>query len=419
MSIPPPARPPVLRETGCDSPSMFDKIRMTRNGWPSIASTYLFNLLGIVTFVRMIPLQGDIITKLQVTPAQFGWLLGLSGLAPTVLATVCGEIADRVGARRMLLIGGSITTCTSVAYVMASSYTAFIVIRLTEGLALVALFTGVPVMNLQITDRKRQNVAISVWSTGQPIGVFIAFSIGGFFARTPHWPATLLLFGAVALLLACTALFLPQIDSPVSRPGMTFGQLIHGFRQMGPVRLSISLFVLTSCQLGTQSITAAFLVGAHEISIAAATSLVGSCNLVMIPGALLTGVLLSKGVSRFRICAAYILAACTFGTVMFIPTVPMAGVTIALGGWFGTLGALAALLWNTLARVANPNYPGQAAGVMNQAGSLAILIMPSVWLTLSGKGLWTCIIALNFVSWGIGLAMFLSLRKLISAEQLS
>ena len=76
---------------------------MKAGGWGSILLIYLYGVLGSASLSKVIPLQGDFAQHLGASPAQFGLLMALLSIPPALFATVSGSIADRIGARTVLI----------------------------------------------------------------------------------------------------------------------------------------------------------------------------------------------------------------------------------------------------------------------------------------------------------------------------
>ena len=74
---------------------------MKPGSWSSIASIFLFGVLGASTVSKLVPLGADIGSRFGTSAADFGWLISLLGLTALILAIPSGLLVDRFGPRRI------------------------------------------------------------------------------------------------------------------------------------------------------------------------------------------------------------------------------------------------------------------------------------------------------------------------------
>ncbi|WP_345800604.1 DHA2 family efflux MFS transporter permease subunit [Microbacterium sp. AZCO] len=129
----------------------------------------------------------SIVDDLGITSTEVQWVQEAYTLVFASLLLVFGSIADRVGRRRMLLIGVVIFTLASVGAAMAPSGEALIAARFVQGVGgAMILPTTLSLLNATFRGRER-GIAFAVW--GSTIGGMAAVGplLGGWLTTAFSW----------------------------------------------------------------------------------------------------------------------------------------------------------------------------------------------------------------------------------------
>ncbi|MBW4041511.1 MAG: DHA2 family efflux MFS transporter permease subunit [Acidobacteria bacterium] len=179
-----------------------------------------------------------IVRDLGLTSTDVQWVQESYTLVFAATLLVFGVIADRVGRRRMLVIGAVVFALASVAAALAPSGGLLILSRVAQGLGgAMVLPTSLSLINATFTGRER-GIAFAVW--GSTIGGMAAVGplLGGWLTTAFSWR---LAFGInlpiCAAIVAGTLLFVPE--SRADRAGridwtgalavaIGFGSLVFG-----------------------------------------------------------------------------------------------------------------------------------------------------------------------------------------------
>jgi len=103
---------------------------MKPGSWSSIASIFLFGVLGASTVSKLVPLGADIAARFGTSAADFGWLISLLGFTALVLAIPSGLLVDRFGPRRVFTASVLIAVVAGVA---AIAYALFAGVSIPRG----------------------------------------------------------------------------------------------------------------------------------------------------------------------------------------------------------------------------------------------------------------------------------------------
>jgi DHA2 family multidrug resistance protein-like MFS transporter len=160
---------------------------------------------------------------LQPSSAQLLWIIDIYGFFVAGALITMGTLGDRVGRRRMLLIGAAAFAVASVLAAFSTSAEMLIVTRALLGLAgaTVAPSTLSLIRNMFL-DPAQRTVAISVWITAYSLGGVIGPFIGGALIQFFWWGSVFLIAVPVmGLLLVLGPMLLPEYRDPnAGRPDL-------------------------------------------------------------------------------------------------------------------------------------------------------------------------------------------------------
>jgi DHA2 family multidrug resistance protein-like MFS transporter len=156
-----------------------------------------------------------------------------------------GTLGDRIGRRRLLLIGAGAFGAASVLAAFSSSPEMLIVSRAVLGIAGATLAPStLSLIRNMFRDDQQRTVAIGIWVTSFSVGAAIGPLVGGAMLETFHWGSVFLLAVPVmALLLAIGPRLLPEYKDP--QPG-----------RLDPASAGLSLVAVLAVIYGIKAIAA-------------------------------------------------------------------------------------------------------------------------------------------------------------------
>jgi MFS family permease len=396
---------------------------MKPGSWPAILSVYLFAIAAGATVPKLIPLSGDFARVFGMSPAGFGWLVSLIAIPAALLAIPSGVVVDRFGPRRVLIGGACVAAFANLVDIVATSVPMLQLARLIEGGAIVHIYTAGPAMLMGMTEGRRRTTALSVWSTYMPVGTSISFAFAGAFSGGAAWHAIFYGHGALFLVAAAIGLMLPKIDPNAVRIRRTLGgqllELRFAYSRPTLLLLAFAFFLMISVGLGANLAFPQYFSRVLGLSIGQASSMVAATTLIMVPGSLLAGFALSRGMKPTAFFVVIAVVGFVVGTLCFVPVLALPSRYVALACWFLSSGAAVATLMATLPLVAEPERRGAAAALLNQAAALATFVNPPIWLSFATQNDWTPFAMLLGIGWSLGaiavwLATRLSMRAAIA-----
>ncbi len=110
--------------------------------------------------------------------ASLGFALSILGTAGILLGVVSGVLASRIGIRRTLIGGLALSAVVSLVQAMGLSFDAFLVSRVIEGLAHLAIVVAAPTLIARVAPEEKRAFSLTLWGTFFGVA-FALFAWGG------------------------------------------------------------------------------------------------------------------------------------------------------------------------------------------------------------------------------------------------
>ena len=180
-----------------------------RREWWGLAVLVLPTLLLALDMTVLHLAVPHLSADLQPSSAQLLWILDIYGFMVAGFLITMGTLGDRIGRRRLLLIGAFAFGLASIAAAFATSSEMLIATRALLGVAGATLMPSTLslIRNMFHVPHER-TLAITVWMTGFIVGTAIGPLIGGIVLEFFWWGAVFLLAVPVMVLLLVAGPFL-------------------------------------------------------------------------------------------------------------------------------------------------------------------------------------------------------------------
>ncbi len=157
----------------------------------------------------------SIVTELDPSPTQLLWINDIYGFMVAGFLVTMGTLGDRLGRRKVLLLGAGAFGAASVLCAFSSSASMLIIARALLGIAgaTIAPSTLSLIFNM-FHDEGEKAKAIGVWGTAFALGGLVGPVIGGFLLTWFHWGSVFLINVPIMLsLLVAGPYLLPEFNS--------------------------------------------------------------------------------------------------------------------------------------------------------------------------------------------------------------
>ena len=153
---------------------------------------------------------------LEPSSAQLLWIVDIYGFMVAGFLITMGTLGDRIGRRRLLMIGAAAFAAVSVLAAFSTSPEMLIAARALQGIAgaTLAPATLSLIFNMFLDPRQR-TIAIGVWIAGFSAGGAVGPVLGGLLLENFWWGSVFLMAVPVmALLLVLGPRLLPEFRDP-------------------------------------------------------------------------------------------------------------------------------------------------------------------------------------------------------------
>ena len=193
--------------------------RATRREWIGLAVIALPCLLYAMDLTVLTLALPSLSADLRPSSTELLWIVDIYGFLVAGFLITMGTLGDRIGRRRLLLIGAGAFGAASVVAAFSSSPEMLIASRALLGIAGATLAPStLSLIRSMFQDDQQRTVAIGIWITSFSVGAAIGPLVGGVLLEGFHWGSVFLLAVPVmALLLAIGPRLLPEYKDPNPR----------------------------------------------------------------------------------------------------------------------------------------------------------------------------------------------------------
>ncbi|MVA96618.1 MFS transporter [Nitratireductor sp. CAU 1489] len=193
-------------------PNVKEHGKATRREWAGLAVIALPCLLYSMDLTVLNLAVPHITADLKPSALQLLWIVDIYGFMVAGALVTMGTLGDRIGRRRLLMIGAVAFGLASVVAAFASTAAMLIFARALLGLAAATLAPStLSLISNMFRDEKQRRVAIGVWIASFSAGAAIGPVVGGVLLTWFWWGSVFLVAVPVmVLLLVLGPLLLPE-----------------------------------------------------------------------------------------------------------------------------------------------------------------------------------------------------------------
>jgi DHA2 family multidrug resistance protein-like MFS transporter len=190
--------------------------RADRRAWIGLGVIALPNLVYAMDLTVLFVAVPAITTDLRPSSTELLWIADIYGFVVAGCLITMGTLGDRIGRRRLLLIGAAAFGALSVVAAFSTSPAMLIASRALLGIAGATLAPStLSLISNMFARADQRKVAIGVWATSFSIGAALGPVVGGALLIRFWWGSVFLLAVPVmALLLVLGPRLLPESRDP-------------------------------------------------------------------------------------------------------------------------------------------------------------------------------------------------------------
>ncbi|MEP6640228.1 MAG: MFS transporter, partial [Chloroflexota bacterium] len=196
--------------------STTDTPRAGRREWIGLAVLALACLLYVMDLTVLHLAIPSISEDLKPSSAQLLWIIDIYGFMVAGFLVTMGTLGDRIGRRKLLLIGAATFGVVSLLAAFSTSPEMLIVSRALLGIAGATLAPStLSLIFSMFKDSRQRGIAIAVWISAFSAGSAVGPILGGILLENFWWGSVFLLaLPVMGLLLVLGPIVLPEYKDP-------------------------------------------------------------------------------------------------------------------------------------------------------------------------------------------------------------
>ncbi|MGO1316739.1 MAG: MFS transporter [Cellulomonadaceae bacterium] len=215
----------------------------TRRDWAALVVLMLPVLLVSIDNTVLSFAIPTISREFDASGAMLLWIVDVYPLVLAALLVAMGSLGDRIGRRRLLMIGGTGFAVLSVVAANAGSAQELVGARAGLGVFGAMLMPAtLSLLRNTFLDRQQRRLALAIWAGGFAAGSALGPVVGGFLLEHYHWGSVFLLAVPVlAVMLVATPIFVSESKDPEPGP-VDLVSVVLSIATLAPVVYAIKQF---------------------------------------------------------------------------------------------------------------------------------------------------------------------------------
>jgi MFS family permease len=386
--------------------------------WVIVLVAISAGIVAAVQVGKVPPLITQLQAELGLTLVAAGWLASLFNLFGALFGVMAGAVADKLGARRVLLVGLGGLAAAGFAGALASDVVWLLFCRMIESGAILACTVTAPRLIVAATTPRQRNLAMGAWGSFMPIGMALALLGAPPIAAVSGWQGVWLTAAALALVCLAVVAWITSprrwAGAPKASAGVPWQALVEAVWRPGPLLMAICFALYALQFFAIASWLPTYLIeilGYTPDQAGIATAVVVSGNAI---GNLAGAVLLHRGAKRWALLLAAFILMLVCASGIFAPDLAVIW-KLPLAFAFNFFGGLlpAAILAATVVHAPRAAMVGTINGVVVQGAALGSLAgPPAMAVMIAGFGGWAGTYWLMAICSVIGVVLAIRLGKI-------
>src|SRR5688572_7179148 len=190
--------------------------RATRREWIGLIVLMLPTILIAMDLTVLHLAVPSLSEDLQPSGSQLLWITDIYGFMIAGSLITMGTLGDRIGRRKLLMMGATAFGVASIIAAFSTSATMLIAARALLGIAGATLMPStMSLIRNMFLDPRQRTAAIGIWVSGFSVGSAVGPLIGGLLLENFWWGSVFLLgVPVMGVLLIAGPLLLPEYKDP-------------------------------------------------------------------------------------------------------------------------------------------------------------------------------------------------------------
>lgn len=178
--------------------------------------------LGVALHIwKLPPALPDLRLQLGLSLVESGFLLSIVQIGGMSLGLIVGLLAQKIGLRRCIVFGLTLTALSSAGGALAASKVPLMLFRGLEGVGFLMVVMPGPALVRQLVDPARLSSMLGIWGCYIPLASIAALLGGSWMLSVSSWQVLWWVLTAITLLLAALVLRYVPVDGRAAAKAAT------------------------------------------------------------------------------------------------------------------------------------------------------------------------------------------------------
>ncbi|CAN5724896.1 MFS transporter [soil metagenome] len=349
---------------------------------------------------------------------QAGWLLSTVNLIAALGGVVIALTAERLGHRRLVMLGTGLCLAASLAGAFVSSVDGLLVGRVFEGLGFIVVTVAAPPLLLRIARRADQRRVMTLWTCYMPAGAGSMMLIAAVILPMASWRTVWLVAAgasaAMLVALAVRARTSRELDPRPANRQPILQEITEVASSGGPLAIALCFGAYACCWFAVIGFLPTLQIERLGFATSTAAIVTAAVSMVNVVGNLASGWLLQRGWPRVLIIAGAALPMAFCAAGIFVDGVPDILRLCLAGLYSAVIGVVPGALFTAIPLHApRPELAGASTGLLMQGSNIGGLLGPPATAALVASGGWPAAAWLTSIALGVVAlaALFLHWRE--------
>jgi MFS transporter, DHA1 family, inner membrane transport protein len=365
----------------------------SRTPWSVVGLLVAAGIVAAFHVGKVPPSIPSIRDDLGASLRQAGWLLAMVNLTAALGGMAIALTVDRIGHRRLVVLGTALAFAASLLGVFADSIDQLLAWRFLDGLGFIIVTVAVPTLVLRVTAPQDRHLAMTLWTAYMPAGAGTMMLIAAVVLPDTSWRAAWLV-AATASLVMLAALLLRavprrELDALPVRRRPILHEMAEVATSGGPVAIGLCFGAYSCCWFAVIGFLPTLQVERLGFSASAAAVITAVVTAVNVVGNLSAGWLLQRGVPRVAVIAGAAVTVAFCAACVFTSGVPDLLRLLLAGVYSAVIGVVPGALFTALpVHAPRPELIGASTGLLMQGSNMGALLGPPITGALVASNGW-------------------------------
>ena len=344
------------------------------------------------------------------------WVISIFNLMGITLGMVAGALGDRLGHRKLIVVGFLAMALASFAGAAADGFTLLLMSRVLEGFGFIVVASVAPPMFLAVSAPRHHRLIFGLYSGYWPAGVAAMILVTPVVMDAIGWRGLWSINGILALLVLALVLFVTRsgVTRAVRATPPPFLEALRTFTRVGPMTLALTFGAYSSIHVTVVALLPTFYTEAGFTGLGTAALLTALVAVVNVGGNVIAGIAMHRGAPRWILVIATFALIALSAMLMYDDGLSFdvrLGAAIFLSFIAGMIPAC--LFAATPIVSPSPSLVGATTGLMMQGSQLGQLVGPvaMAWV-VTNLGGWNFAPVTLVSAAVIGSALMFALRRI-------